>query len=246
MGARVVQVESKGYGNALMGGIAAARGKFIIMGDADDSYDFLEIPRFVEKLRAGYSTWSRDAVCRREGAKCCPERCRFCIAGGAIRCSRGWLGGCSTRRFMMSIVGCAASRKSFMTARSTLHRYGIRHRDDHQGQPLWREDHRSSDNAASRRAKAHAPHLKTFRDGWRTFRFFLMYSPRWLFLIPGLLLFLLGLIGYGLAMPGLMVMGVTFDAHTLLFASLAILCGYQSILFAIFSKTFAISRRAYA
>jgi hypothetical protein len=89
--------------------------------------------------------------------------------------------------------------------------------------------------------KSHAPHLKTFRDGWRTLRFFLMYSPRWLFLIPGMLLVLLGMIGYGLAMPGLTVMGLTFDAHTLLFASLAILCGYQSILFAIFTKSFAIA-----
>lgn len=89
--------------------------------------------------------------------------------------------------------------------------------------------------------KSHPPHLKTFRDGWRTLRFFLMYSPRWLFLIPGAFLILLGLIGYGLAMPGVTLRGVTFDAHTLLFASLAILCGYQSILFAIFTKTFAIS-----
>jgi hypothetical protein len=89
--------------------------------------------------------------------------------------------------------------------------------------------------------KSHAPHLKTFRDGWRTLRFFLMYSPRWLFLMPGLSLILLGLLGYAVAMPGMTFKGVTFDAHTLLFASLAILCGYQSSLFAIFSKTFAIS-----
>jgi hypothetical protein len=89
--------------------------------------------------------------------------------------------------------------------------------------------------------KAHAPHLKTFRDGWRTLRFFLMYSPRWLFLIPGMLLILMGVAGYGLAMPGFTIKGLTFDAHTLLFSSLAILCGYQSILFAIFTKTFAIS-----
>jgi hypothetical protein len=89
--------------------------------------------------------------------------------------------------------------------------------------------------------KSHASHLKTFRDGWRTLRFFLMYSPRWLFLIPGILLVLLGVLGYGMAIPGLTVNMVTFDAHTLLFASLAILCGYQSILFAIFTKTFAIS-----
>jgi hypothetical protein len=89
--------------------------------------------------------------------------------------------------------------------------------------------------------KSHAPHLKTFRDGWRTLRFFLIYSPRWLFLLPGSLLVLLGLIGYIVAMLGLTFMGLAFDAHMLLFASLAILCGYQSILFAIFTKTFAVS-----
>ena len=88
--------------------------------------------------------------------------------------------------------------------------------------------------------KAHAPHLRTFRDGWRTLRFFLMYCPRWLFVIPGLALILLGLIGYAVAMPGIQLWGVTFDAHTLLFASLAILCGYQSVVFAIFTKTYGI------
>jgi len=89
--------------------------------------------------------------------------------------------------------------------------------------------------------KSHAPHLKTFRDGWRTLRFFLMYCPRWLFLVPGMLLILVGLIGYAVAMPGLTFSGVQFDVHTLLLASLAILCGYESILFALFTKTFAIS-----
>ena len=89
--------------------------------------------------------------------------------------------------------------------------------------------------------KSHAPHLKTFRDGWRTFRFFLLYSPRWLFLVPGMLLILSGLAGFALAMPGMTIRGMTFDAHTLIFSGLAILCGYQSVLFAILTKTFAIS-----
>jgi hypothetical protein len=89
--------------------------------------------------------------------------------------------------------------------------------------------------------KSHAAHLRSFRDGWRTLRFFLMYSPRWLFLVPGLLLILLGLLGYAVAMPGLTIGGMTFDAHTVLFASLALLCGYQSIIFSIFTKTVAIS-----
>jgi len=89
--------------------------------------------------------------------------------------------------------------------------------------------------------KDRAPHLRTFRDGWRTIRLFFISSPRWLFLVPGALLILLGMAGYLIAMPGLTLGGVTFDAHTLLFASLAILCGYQSIMFAILTKTFAIS-----
>jgi hypothetical protein len=91
--------------------------------------------------------------------------------------------------------------------------------------------------------KAHKPHLKTFRDGWRTLRFFMLYSPRWLFLVPGLLMCLLGAIGYAVALPGLRIRGVHFDAHTLLFASVAILCGYQSILFAVFTKVFAIAEK---
>jgi hypothetical protein len=91
--------------------------------------------------------------------------------------------------------------------------------------------------------KAHAPHLKTVRDGWRTLRFFLMYCPRWLFLIPGACLVLFGLLGYAIALPRLTLLGVAFDAHTLLFASLAILCGYQSMLFHLLAKTFAIGER---
>jgi hypothetical protein len=88
--------------------------------------------------------------------------------------------------------------------------------------------------------KSHPPHLKTFRDGWRTLRFFLMFSPRWLFLFPGFGLIALGLLGYAIAMPGLQFRGANFDAHTLLFASLAILCGANALQFAVFAKTFAI------
>ena len=85
--------------------------------------------------------------------------------------------------------------------------------------------------------KAHAPHLKTVRDGWRTLRFFLMCSPRWLFLIPGFLLILCGVLGYVLAWPGVTLGSVQFGPHTMLCASVAILCGYQSILFAVFTMT---------
>jgi glycosyltransferase involved in cell wall biosynthesis len=241
MGARVVHVESKGYGNALMGGITAAHGNYVIMGDADDSYDFLEIPLFVEKLRAGF-----DLV----------QGCRLPSGGGkvlpgAMPLLHRWWGNpmfsSMTRRMFSAPIhdvycGMRGFTKEFyerlnprctgmefateMIIKASL--YGERIAEV----PITlHPDGR----------KSHAPHLKTFRDGWRTLRFFLMYSPRWLFLIPGVLLVLLGLVGYGVAMPGLRFMGVAFDAHTLLFASLAILCGYQSILFAIFTKTFAIA-----
>jgi uncharacterized membrane protein len=88
---------------------------------------------------------------------------------------------------------------------------------------------------------SHPPHLKTFRDGWRHLRLYLVYTPRWLFLLPGIFSILLGIISYALALPQLTIGGIRFDVHTLLFGSLFILCGYQAILFAVFTKTFAIS-----
>jgi len=240
-GARVVHVEARGYGSALMGGIAAARGRYVIMGDADDSYDFGEIPRFLAKLREGF-----DLV----------QGCRLPAGGGRVMpgampflhrwwgnpmfsaFARWWFTApihdvyCGLRGFSREFYNRLDQRctgmefATEMIIKSSL--YGARISEV----PIsLHPDGR----------KAHAPHLKTFRDGWRTLRFFLMYSPRWLFLIPGLVLILLGLIGYAVALPGLRIGGLAFDAHTLLFASLALLCGYQSILFAIFTKTFAIS-----
>ena len=241
MGVHVVRVEAKGYGNALMGGIAAARGKFIIMGDADDSYDFRDIPRFVEKLRAGY-----DLV----------QGCRLPSGGGhvlpgAMPFSHRWFGNplfswltrwmfgaqirdvyCGMRGFTKDLFARLDQRCVGMEfATEMIIKASLYGEKIGEVAITLHPDGRTS----------HAPHLKTIRDGWRTLRFFLMYSPRWLFLMPGAWLMLLGLIGYGLAMPGLTLWGMTLDAHTLLFASLSILCGYQSILFAIFTKTFAIS-----
>ena len=240
LGARVVHVEAKGYGNALMGGIAAARGRFIIMGDADDSYDFREIPTFVRRLREG-----ADLVqgCRlpRGGGK---------IKPGAMPFLHRWIGNplfsilvrrmfsspfndvyCGLRGFSREFYDRLDQRCTGMEfATEMIIKAGI-YRANVVEIPitLWPDGR-----------KTHPPHLKTFRDGWRTLRFYLTYSPRWLFLYPGLVSILLGLIGYAIALPGLTIGGLTFDAHTLLFASLAVLIGYQSSLFAIFSKLFAI------
>jgi glycosyltransferase involved in cell wall biosynthesis len=241
LGARLINVTEKGYGSALMGGILAAQGKFIIMGDADDSYDFLEIPKFVKKLREGF-----DIV----------QGCRLPAGGGTVKQgAMPWL-----HRWCGNPMFSLLARWWF---KSSLH-------DVHCGLRAFRKDvycvldQRCTGmefatemviKASLNQAKtaeipitlhpdgrtAHAPHLKTFRDGWRHLRFYLMCSPRWLFLMPGLGLILLGIIGYGIAMPMMKFGGVTFDVHTLMFASLAILCGYQSILFALFTKIFAIS-----
>ena len=242
MGARVVHVEAKGYGNALMGGIAAAGGRFVIMGDADDSYDFLEILRFVEKLRQGY-----DLV---QGCRLPSGRGK--IMPGAMPFLHRWWGNpmfsaivrhwfwahtlhdvyCGLRGFTKECYNRLSQRCTGMEFATEMIIKASLFGEKIAEVPITlHPDGR----------KSHASHLKTVRDGWRTLRFFLMYSPRWLFLIPGVLLVLLGLLGYGLAMPGIQLWGVTFDAHTLLFASLAILCGYQSILFSIFTKTFGIT-----
>jgi glycosyltransferase involved in cell wall biosynthesis len=241
-GARVVDVPLRGYGNALMGGIAAARGRFVIMGDADDSYDFLEIPRIVAKLREGF-----DLV----------QGCRLPAGGGqimpgAMPSLHRWLGNpmfslmvrrwfrarsihdvyCGLRGFTKDLYDRLALRCTGMEFATEMIIKASLFQEKMAEVPITlHPDGRRS----------HPPHLKTFRDGWRTLRFFLMYSPRWLFLIPGAGLVLLGVAGYAVAMPAFTWRGVTFDAHTLLIASLAILCGYQAILFAIFTKTFAVS-----
>jgi glycosyltransferase involved in cell wall biosynthesis len=241
MDTRVIPVAAKGYGNALMSGISAARGTYIIMGDADDSYDFQEIPKFVAKLREGFEL---------------VQGCRLPAGGGtvlpgAMPFLHRWLGNpifslmirwwfrapihdvyCGMRGFRKDLytrLNQSCTGMEFATEMIIKsHLFGGRTTEV----PITlHPDGR----------KTHPPHLRTFRDGWRTLRFFLMYSPRWLFLLPGMLITCLGILGYGVALPGATLRGVTFDAHTLLFASLAILCGYQAMLFAIFSKTFAIA-----
>jgi glycosyltransferase involved in cell wall biosynthesis len=241
LGARVVRVKLKGYGNALKGGIEAARANWIIMGDADDSYDFSEIDGFVKKLREG-----NDLVmgCRLTGGggKVMP---------GAMPWSHRWIGNpmftimarhmfsspindvyCGLRAFTKELYQRLDLRCEGMEfATEMIIKASIRGAKITETPITLHQDGR----------KAHAPHLKTFRDGWRTLRFFLIFSPRWLFLYPGLALVLLGAAGYGVVLSGMQFHGIRFDAHTLLFASLAVLLGYQSILFAIFAKTFAVN-----
>jgi glycosyltransferase involved in cell wall biosynthesis len=236
-GARVVPVETRGYGAALMGGIRAARGEYVIMGDADDSYDFTQLRPFIEKLRAG-----TDLVMG--------NRFKGGIKPGAMPPLHRYLGNpvlsgigrlffrsncgdfhCGLRGFRRSAIlglGLVTTGMEFaseMVVKSTLNRLRIT----------------EVPTTLSPDGRARPPHLQSWRDGWRHLRFLLLYSPRWLFVIPGAVLILLGLLGYALALPGVHLGRVVLDVHTLLFASLAILCGYQSVLFGVFTKVFAVN-----
>jgi glycosyltransferase involved in cell wall biosynthesis len=240
-GARVEAVPERGYGAALMGGFAAARGRFVIMADADDSYDFAEIPKILGKLREGYEVVQG---CRLEGGG-------GRVMPGAMPFLHRWWGNpmfswmarrwfkapihdihCGMRGFQLEAWKQLDQRctgmefASEMIIKAALHGLSIAE------VPLVL----SPDGRTSGRS-----HLRTFRDGWRHLRFFLMLSPRWLFLLPGFAFVFIGLLGYALAMPNRIIGPIGFDVHTLLFASLAIICGYQAIVFAVFTKVIAIN-----
>jgi glycosyltransferase involved in cell wall biosynthesis len=240
-GARVVAVDERGYGNALRGGIEAANGRFVIMGDADESYDFGELPRFVAKLRDGC-----DLV----------QGCRLASGGGTVMpgampflhrtLGNPLFSGLVKWWFKAPIHDVNCGMRGFSKRHwESLHQTAP-------GMEFAVEMVVRSSLASARIGEvpitlrpdgrvASRPHLRTFRDGWRTLRLFLLYSPRWLFLFPGFVLLGLGLIGYALALPALEVFGATLDANTLLVSSLAMICGFQSVLFAIFAKVYATS-----
>jgi glycosyltransferase involved in cell wall biosynthesis len=242
-GARVARVEARGYGNALMGGIAASRGRYIIMGDADDSYDFGELPKFVARLREGYEL---------------VQGCRLASGGGTVMpgampflhrwwgnpmftwLARTWFKtpihdiNCGMRGFTRAMYDRIEQRCTGMEfATEMVIRASLG------GERIGEVPITLSPDGRT----LHPPHLRTFRDGWRTLRYYLLCTPRWLFLLPGALMILLGIAGYGLAMPRTVIRGVHFDVHTLLFASLAVVIGYQAVWFAVLTKTFAITER---
>lgn len=237
-GARVVSVEAKGYGSALMGGINAARGEFIIMGDADDSYDFSELFPFLEMLRAGH-----DLVMG--------NRFKGGIATGAMPWHHRYFGNpvlsaigrlffhspagdfhCGLRGFRraavleMDLRTTGMEFASEMVVKATLKKMRIA-----EVPATLRPDGRSR-----------PPHLRSWRDGWRHLRFLLLFSPRWLFLYPGILLMLAGTIAGAWLLRGpIFIANIGFDVQTLLYASMAIVIGFQAIVFAVFTKVFAIS-----
>jgi glycosyltransferase involved in cell wall biosynthesis len=237
-GARVVNIEEKGYGNALKGGILASRGEYVLMADSDDSYDFGHAPRFVSQLRAGSDLVMGNRFRGGISEKAMPFLHRY--IGNPVLSGIGRLFfkspcgdfHCGMRGFRrdsflrMDIRSTGMEFASEMVVKATLLRMKV-------------SEVPTTLNPDGRNRR---PHLRTWRDGWRHLRFLLMYSPRWLFLYPGIVLMLLGLAGCVLLLPGRRVFhGIGFDVHTLLYAFVFVLLGFQLIAFATFTKVFAIT-----
>ena len=236
LGARVVEVSRKGYGSALIGGIDAARGELVIMGDADDSYDFRAIGPLIDKLREG-----NDLVMG--------NRFAGGIQDGAMVWSHRWVGNPAltfvSRVFFHTPVGdmhCGLRgfRKDAYT-RLRLRATGMEFASEMVIKASMRRMKIAEVPVTlSPDGRSRPPHLRTWRDGWRHLRFMLLFSPRWLFLYPGLTLFGIGAVVGGILETGPKHIGsVSFDIHTLLLAGFACLIGYQLVVFAVFTKVFA-------
>ena len=239
-GARVVRVSERGYGCALMAGIQAARGRFVIMADADDSYDFSRLDGFLEQLRAGH----RMVI---------GHRFKGGIRPGAMPLLHRLLGNPALsfagRLFFSSPVGdfhcglrgversaalelglCAPGMEfaSEMIVKATLAGWSIG----------------EVPTVLSPAGRTRAPHLRSWRDGWRHLRFLLMMSPRWLLLYPGAALIALGTTAEIAILRGpIIVHGVGFDIHTMLYAAGAIVLGVQLLLFSLMARTIGVLKR---
>ena len=238
LGVGLVKVEPKGYGNALMAGISQAKANFIIMGDADDSYDFGTLAPFVEKLREGYDLvmGNRFSGGIKPGAM--PILHRY--LGNPVLSGIGRLFFHSpVRDFHCGLRGFTKDAYSRLDLQTTGMEFASEMvvKASLLGLRIAEVPTTLSPDGRSR-----PPHLRTWRDGWRHLRFMLLYSPRWLFLYPGFALIALGLLGMLWLWSGpRQVYGVSFDIHTFLYAAMAVLIGFQTISYAFFSKVFAIS-----
>jgi glycosyltransferase involved in cell wall biosynthesis len=237
-GARLVAVETRGYGAALRAGIDAARGRYVIMGDADDSYNFAELSLFVEKLRQGYELVMGNRFAGGIAAGAMPllhrhlgnptlsrlGRILFKSPIGDIYCGLRGFSRDSMRRLSLSATGMEFAIE--MVVKSTLHRLRIA----------------EVPTTLAKDGRSRPPHLRTWRDGWRSLRFFLMYSPRWLFFYPGALTVVVASIVIAALIPGpIRVHGINFDYKTMLVAAMLDVLGVQMLSFASLAKQFGIN-----
>jgi glycosyltransferase involved in cell wall biosynthesis len=235
-GARVVPIREKGYGNALIGGITAARGKYVIMGDADDSYDFTNLMPFVEELRDGKELVMGNRFKGGIEPGAMPKlhkylgnpvlsflgRLLFPSAIGDFHCGLRGFNRESALRLNLQATGMEFA--SEMVVKATL----------------WGQRVAEVPTTLKKDGRSRPPHLRSWRDGWRHLRFLVLFSPRWLFFLPGMLLFLLGLVAGTVVAAGPVTIGsVTFDVDTLVAASAAVVIGFQAVLFWMFTRVYA-------
>lgn len=238
LGARVVDVAVRGYGAALMGAINAAQGKYIIMGDSDDSYDFTNLMPFLEKLREGYDLVMGNRFLGGIKPGAMPFLNKYLgnpiLSGLGRLFFRTKIGDfhCGIRGFSkeavkkMDLQTTGMEFASEMVVKASLLNMRVC----------------EVPTTLSPDGRGRPPHLRRWRDGWRHLRFMLLYSPRWLFLYPGLFLMLFGILISLWLLPSPRKVGnLVLDIHTLLYGAIAILIGYQIILFAVFTKVFAIA-----
>ena len=235
-GARVVAIPTRGYGAALLGGIEAARGTYVIMGDADDSYDFTALDRFLEKLREGYELVMGNRFLGGIRPDAMPLLHKY--LGNPVLTAIGRLlfrspvgdFHCGLRGFRRdSILGLALTSlgmefASEMVVKATLRKLRIT----------------EVPTTLSPDGRSRPPHLRSWRDGWRHLRFLVLFSPAWLFFYPGLILLCLGIATMAWLLPAQQTGGtIHFGVNTLVFAAAAVICGFQAIVFFVFAKTYA-------
>jgi len=235
-GARVVPVSDKGYGNALMGGIRAARAPYVAMGDCDDSYDFATLGPFLDDLKDGADLIMGNRFQGGIEPGAMPRLHRYLGNPVLSFVGRLFFGSkigdfhCGLRAFNKESIlrlGLQTGGMEFaseMVVKATLAKYDIRERP----------------TTLAKDGRSRPPHLNTWRDGWRHLRFLMLYSPRWLFLIPGLFLMTLGLVsGVALSLGQVKVGGLRFDVDTLVGASAMLVIGFQAVIFALLTKVYA-------
>jgi glycosyltransferase involved in cell wall biosynthesis len=240
-GARVIRVPERGYGSALRAGIAAASGSFIIMGDADDSYDFTDVPRFVEKLREGNDIVMGNRFQGEIKPGAMPPLHKYFGNPGLTALLNTFFHArigdsyCGMRGFTRSLYDRLDLRSSGMefALEMIIKSAQIGARISEIPIILWPDK------------RGRAPHLRSFRDGWRSLRFMLLYAPNWLFLLPGATLVLVGLFLVFWLLPGPRYVSprVGLDIHTMIFGVIFTLLGVQILSIGAFAKVFSYAER---
>ena len=240
-GARVVDVPQRGYGAALKMGIESSQGKYVVMGDADDSYDFGEVPNFVEKLRKGFDLvmGNRFAGGIKPGAM--PASHRY-FGNPGLSWLANFLFGAGVGDVYCGLRGFKRTLYDDLDLRSTGMEFALEFviKANQIGAPiseipviLWPD------------RRGRPPHLRSFRDGWRSLRFMLLYAPNWLYLVPGGCLMLLGLALVSWLLPGprSLTQRITLDVHTMVFGVIFTLLGAHILSIGLFAKVFGYSAR---